>query len=171
MVKVATNFVSSDSKIVKRFRRQKYGPVTIERTICLVLGPTTALYKSFLKHWLLSNKAMGTIFYRRDKALILAPLINVMLCYCLRRISDPPPPLWLKSELRQSLERSLPTGDRSKAYSVRCLYIFLINHFYHIRYFCNYFMVSPLCLWWAVGPRSLYVWLITNFQKCVLLIT
>ena len=42
-VKCEANFVSSDSKIVKRLRRRNYDPVIIERTVGLVLGPSTAL--------------------------------------------------------------------------------------------------------------------------------
>ena len=60
-VKCEANFVSG-SKIVKRFRRRKYDPVIIERTICLLPGPSTALYLSFLKHCTLTNKAVGTIW-------------------------------------------------------------------------------------------------------------
>ena len=48
-------------KIVKRLRRRKYDPVIIERTIGLVLGPSTALYRSFLKQCTLTNKVVGTI--------------------------------------------------------------------------------------------------------------
>ena len=61
-VRCEANFVSSGSKIVKRLRRRKYDPLIIERTIGLVLGPSTALYRSFLKHFTLTNKAMGTIW-------------------------------------------------------------------------------------------------------------
>ena len=43
------NFISSDSKIAKRLRRRQYDPVIIERTIGLVLGPSTALYRPFPK--------------------------------------------------------------------------------------------------------------------------
>ena len=60
-VKCEANFVSSGSKIVKCFRCRKYDSVIIERTICLVLGPSTALYRSFLKHCNLTYKAVGTI--------------------------------------------------------------------------------------------------------------
>ena len=42
-VKGAANCVSSGSKIVKRHRHQKYDQVIIERTTCLVLGPSTVL--------------------------------------------------------------------------------------------------------------------------------
>ena len=44
-VKGDANFISSGSKIVKRFRRRQYDPVIIERTIGLVFGPFTALYR------------------------------------------------------------------------------------------------------------------------------
>ena len=44
-VKDTPNFISSGSKIVKRLRRRQYDPVIIERTIGLVLGPSTALYE------------------------------------------------------------------------------------------------------------------------------
>ena len=61
-VKDTWNFFSSGSKIVKRLRRRQYDPVIIERTIGLVLGPSTALYEPFLKHCTLTNKAVGTIW-------------------------------------------------------------------------------------------------------------
>ena len=60
-VKRETIFVSSGSKKVKRLRRRKYDPLIIERTICLVLGPSTSLYRYFLTHCTLTNKAVGTI--------------------------------------------------------------------------------------------------------------
>ena len=47
--------------IVKLLRRRKYDPVIIERTIGLVPGPSTALYRSFLNHFTLTYKAAGTI--------------------------------------------------------------------------------------------------------------
>ena len=60
-VKYEANFVSSGSKIVKRLRRRKYDTEIIERTIGLVFGPSTALFRSFLKHCTLTYKAVGTI--------------------------------------------------------------------------------------------------------------
>ena len=66
-VKDTPNFISSGSKIVKRLRRQQYDPVIIERTIGLVLGPSTALYEHFLKHCTLTNKAVGTIWRALSK--------------------------------------------------------------------------------------------------------
>ena len=60
-VKSESNFISSGSKIVKRLRRRQDDPDIIERTIGLVLGPFTALYRSFRKRCTLTNKAVGTI--------------------------------------------------------------------------------------------------------------
>ena len=60
-VKETPNFISSGSKIIKRLRRRQYDPLIIERTIGLVLGPYIALYRPFLKHCTLTNKAVGTI--------------------------------------------------------------------------------------------------------------
>ena len=61
-VRCKANFVSSGSNIVKRLRRRKYDQLIIERTIGLVLGPSTALYSSSLEHCTLNNKAVGTIW-------------------------------------------------------------------------------------------------------------
>ena len=55
-VKCDDNFVSSGSGIVKSFWHRKYDSVVIVRTIGLVLGPTRALYRSFLNHCTLTNK-------------------------------------------------------------------------------------------------------------------
>ena len=55
------NFISSGCKIVKRLRRRQYDPLLIDTTIGLVLGPSTALHRPFLKHCTLTNKAVGTI--------------------------------------------------------------------------------------------------------------
>ena len=81
-VKGEANFISSGSKIVKRLRRRQYDPAIIERTIGLVLGPFTALYRSFLKHCTLTNKAVGTIW----RVLSKPPQ---------RRQGPDPRPLWL----------------------------------------------------------------------------
>ena len=78
-VKSDSNFISSGSKIVKRLRRRQYDPEIIERTIGLVLGPFTALYRSFLKRCTLTNKAVGTIcgpclnLLKGDRVLIPVP--------------------------------------------------------------------------------------------------
>ena len=66
-VKGEANFISSGSKIVKRLRRRQYDPAIIERTIGLVLGPFTALYRSFLMRCTLTNKAVGTILRALSK--------------------------------------------------------------------------------------------------------
>ena len=66
-VKDTPNSISSDSKIVKRLRRRMYDPSIFERTIGLVLGPSTALYIPFLKHCTLTNKTVGTIWWTLSK--------------------------------------------------------------------------------------------------------
>ena len=60
-VKRSNNFIASGTKIVKRLRRRHYDPGFIEKTIGLVLGPSTAMYRLFLKHCTPTNKAVGTI--------------------------------------------------------------------------------------------------------------
>ena len=66
-VKGEANFISSNSKIVKRLRRRQYDSAIIERTICLVLGPSTVSYRSFLKQCNLTNQAVGTIWRTLSK--------------------------------------------------------------------------------------------------------
>ena len=106
-VKDPPNFISSGSKIVKRLRRRQYDPLIIERTIGLVLGPSTALNSPFLKHCTLTNKAVGTIW----RALSKPPQ---------RRQGPDLRPLWLlvgtPSAIRPELafsraEHSLPYSD------------------------------------------------------------
>ena len=60
-VKCEANVVSAGFKIVKLHQHRKYDPVIIERTIGILLGPSTALYRSFLNHCTLTNKVMGTL--------------------------------------------------------------------------------------------------------------
>ena len=140
-VKGEANFTSSGSKIVKRLRRRQYDPALIERTIGLVLGPFTALYRSFLKRCTLTNKAVGTIW----RALSKPPQ---------RRQGPDPRPLWLLvgtpsafgPELAYRLRVAQPTlmdVARYFWYTLILLYMFV----YYI------FMTSPL--WLAVGPQSI----------------
>ena len=56
------NFISSGSKIVKRLWHRQYDPEIRARTIGLVLGPFTSLYRSFLQRCTLTKKAVGTIW-------------------------------------------------------------------------------------------------------------
>ena len=108
-------FISSGSKIVKRLRRRQYDPVIIERTIGLVLGPSTALYEPFLKHCTLTNKAVGTIW----RALSKPPQ---------RRQGPDLCPLWLlvgtPSAIRPELAFS--RAEHSRHYSDVARYIFAI---------------------------------------------
>ena len=81
-VKGEANFISSGSKIVKRLQRRQYDPAIIERTKGLVLGPFTALYRSFLNRCTLTNKAAGSLW----RALSKPPQ---------RRQGPDPRPFWL----------------------------------------------------------------------------
>ena len=94
-----TNFISSGSKIMKRLQRRQYDPVIIEGTIGLVLGPFTALYRSFLKRCTLTNKMIWTIW----QALSKPPQ---------RRQGPDPLPLWL-------LVETPPTFGPELAYRLR----------------------------------------------------
>ena len=60
-VKIAANFVSPYSKIVERIQCRTYDPVIIERTMILVLVPSTSLYRPFQERCTLTNKAVGTL--------------------------------------------------------------------------------------------------------------
>ena len=130
------------SKIVKRLRRRQYDPLIIERTIGLVLGPSTASYGPFLKHCTLTNKAVGTIWRTLSKP----P----------QRRQDPDlRPLWLlvgtPSAIRPELafsraEHSLPYSDVT-IYIIAILYLFT----YALR--VSIFMTSPLGV--AVGLLSI----------------
>ena len=61
-VRCEVNVVSSGSKIVKRLRRRTYDPVITKKTIGLVLGPSTSLYRSFLKHCTPTKNAVGSMW-------------------------------------------------------------------------------------------------------------
>ena len=106
-------FISSGSKIVKRLRRRQYDPVIIERTIGLVLGPSTALYEPFLKHCTLTNKAMGTIW----RALSKPPQ---------RRQGPDLCPLWLLVGTPSAIipELAFNRAEHSRPYSDVAKYIF-----------------------------------------------
>ena len=140
-VKGEANFISSGSKIVKRLRRRQYDPAIIERTIGLVLGPFTALYRSFLKRCTLTNKAVGTIW----RALSKPPQ---------RRQGPDPRPLWLLvgtpstfgPELAYRLRVAQPTlMDVARYFWYTLILLYMIVYYI--------FMTSPL--WLAVGPQSI----------------
>ena len=61
------NFIWTSSKIVDCLRRRQFDPLINKRTIGLVFGPSTTLYRTFLNHWTLNNKAMGTIWQALSK--------------------------------------------------------------------------------------------------------
>ena len=140
-VKDKTNFISSGSKIMKRLQRRQYDPVIIERTIGIVLGPFSALYRLFRKCCTLTNKAFGTIWRALSKP-------------SQRRKGTDPRPLWLLvgtssafgPELAYRLRVAQPTLMDVPIYF---WYTIILLHMsvYHI------FMTYPP--WLAVGPQSL----------------
>ena len=111
------NYISSRSKIVKRLRRRQYDPMIIERTIGLVLGPWSGLYRPFLKHCILTKKAVETIW----RALSKPPQ---------RRQGPDLRPLWLlvgtPSAIRPELAFS--RAEHSLPYSDVTIYIFAISN-------------------------------------------
>ena len=136
-VKDTTNFISSGSQIVKRLRRRQYDPVITERTIGLVLCPSTALYEPFLKYCTLTNKAVGTIW----RALSKPPQ---------RRQGPDLCPLWLLVGTPSAIgpELAFSRAEHSRPYSDVAKYIFDI-----------YYLLTMLCVYWFLWPLRL-VWLL-----------
>ena len=134
-------FISSGLKIVKRLQRRQYDPLIIERTIGLVLGPCTALYRLFLKHCTLTNKAVGTIW---------------------RALSKPPLcPLWLlfgtPSAIRPELAFS--RAEHSLPYSDVTIYIFMLYYINHLCFTCiDFYDLSAWggCWFFVYIRRSIY---------------
>ena len=152
-VKDTQNFISSGSKIVKRLRRRQYDPVIIERTIGLVLGPSTALYEPFLKHCTLTNKAVGTIWLDLSKP----PQ---------RRQGSDLCPLWLlvgtPSAIRH--EFAFSRAEHSRPYSDVAKYIFDI--WYLLTMLFMYWFLWPLRLVWLL-VCCLYKEVYSQIFKCV----
>ena len=134
-IRCEANFVSSGSKIVLPLPRQTHDQVIIERTISIVLCPSTAMYGSFLKHCTLTNKVVGTIW---------------------RDLSQPPQrrqgpdsrPLWLLVGIALVLDLSSLQDGRNIAYSGGCLSLFLIHCFYHLT--CFVFILWPFRFGWLL---------------------
>ena len=130
---------------MKRLRRRHYDPEIIERTIGLVLGPFTALYRSFLKRCTLTNKAVGTIW----RALSKPPQ---------RRQGPDPRPLWFLVGTPSAFGPELAYRPRSTAYFNGCPYIFYILLYYYILYVCvpHFYDLSVLvCCWSSVSIRRI----------------
>ena len=152
-VKDTPNFISSGSKIVKRLRRRQYDPVIIERTIGLVLGPCTALYRPFLKHCTLTNKAVGTIW----RALSKPPQ---------RRQGPDLRPLWLLVGTPSAIgpELAFSRAEHSLSYSDVTIYIFAISYLSSMFYV--YRFLWPLPLGWLL-VWCLYKEVYLQIFKCV----
>ena len=78
-VRGSTDFMTSRTKLVKRHRRRQFDQGIIEKTIRLVLGPSTDMYRLFLKHCTLTNKRWELHdrpclnLHRGDKVLSFVP--------------------------------------------------------------------------------------------------
>ena len=123
------NFMSSGSKIVKRLQRRQYDPLIIERTISLVLGPSTALYRPFLKHCTLTNKAVGAIWRTLSKP----PK---------RRQSPDLRHLWLLVGTRSAIipELAFSRAEHSLPYSDVTIYIFAIFYLSSMLYMYRFLL-------------------------------
>ena len=152
-VKDTPNFIASGSKKVKRLRRRQYDPLIIERTICLVLGPSTALYIPFLKHCTLTNKAMGTIW----PALSKPPQ---------RRQGPDLHTLWLLVGTLSAIrpELAFRRAEHSLSYSDVTVYIFDIWYLLPMLYV--YRFLWPLRLGWML-VCCLYKEVYLQIFKCV----
>ena len=122
----------------RHLQRRQYDPLIIKRTIGLVFGPSTALYRPFLKHCTVTNKALG--FYdapcpnllRDDKVLIFFP-------------SD-----FYSGHFQPDLS-SLPDGWSSACHIRTWLYKYLI--YFNLCCIYIYFMTSQIGM--AVGLFSI----------------
>ena len=143
-IKSASDLVSLNSKKVKSTWRRKYDIVITERTICLVLDPSIALYRFSLKHCTLTFKAVENIWRDLSKS----P----------QRIQGPDTHShWLQSD---SFCSRMWARLQSIVYFGECLYIFLIFYFYHLKCLCNNFYC--LSARFAIGSRFLWGGLFTN---------
>ena len=139
--------------MVKRLRRRQYDPVIIERTISLVLGPSTALYEPFLKHCTLTNKAVGTIW----RALSKPPQ---------RRQGPDLCPLWLLVGTPSAIipELAFSRAEHSRPYWDVAKYIFDI--YYLLTMLFVYLFLWPLRLVWLLVCCLYKEVYLQNF-KCV----
>ena len=130
----------------------KDDPLIIEMTIGLVLGPSTALYRSFPKNCTLTYKAVGTIWRDLSKP----PQ---------RRQGPDPRPLWLLVGTPLVLGPELASRRAEHSHSGGCLYMFLIYCFYHLTCLCYNFL-WPLRLSWLL-VLGLYKEGYLHIFKCV----
>ena len=145
-VKETPDFISSDQKIIKRLRRREYNPLIIKRTIGLLLGHSTALYRPILQHCTLTNKAVWTIWRALSKPRQ-------------RRQGPDLRPLWLLVGTPSAIRLMSLTDGRSIACPIRMpLYIyFCLYKIYHLWFTCiDFYDLSALGGCW-------FVVYITNF--------
>ena len=134
-------FSSNTSTEGSLFRRRKYEPLIIERTIGIVLGPSTSLYRTFLEHCTLTNKALGTIWRDLSKP----PQ---------RRQGPDPRPLWLIVGTPLVLGPELafrPAEDLSVVVLSFLSYFFFIIF---IFLFLSHYLRSAISLPFFIGSLS-----------------
>ena len=136
-VKSAANFRLDGLDNSSTLRRRIYDQEITERTIGLVLGPSTFLYRSFLEHWTLTNKGGGD--YMKGLVQTSSDETRPRSSSTMIVIRDFFWPLYLIL---------LPDG-RKYSLSDGCLYAIVLT-----LYVCVMILkASPL--WLAVNPRSL----------------
>ena len=122
-VKGQANFISSDSKLVKRLRRRQYDPAIMERIIGLVFGPFAALYRSFrsVALWLTRrfDNMTGLVWTSTEAT-----------------GSWSPPPLIVSRDSLSLWTRARVQNAYKTAYFNGCPYIVLIYYFITI-YICE----------------------------------
>ena len=129
--------ILSRPALFKRLRRRKYDTLIIERTIGLVLGPSTALYWPFLKHCTLTNKAVETLWRDLSKP----PQ---------RRQGPDPCPLWLLVGTHLALGPEL-ASRRAEHSPLWLMPLYILRYcFYHLTCLCNNFYgLSALVGCWS----------------------
>ena len=137
-IKDTPDFISSVSKIVKRLRRRQYDPAIIERTIYLVLGPSTAFPKALHSDYQGGGDYMNSLVQTSSEA------TGHDLC-----------PLWLLVGTPLAIRPELAPrrAEHSLYYSDVAIYIFLYVIFITYAVCVLIFMTSPLDI--AVGLLSI----------------
>ena len=119
------------------FWRRQYDPLIIERTIGLVLGPSTALNIPFLKHCTLTNKAVGTIWRASSKP----PQ---------RRQGPDLRPLWLLVGTLSAIRPEFVSTQAEHSLPYLDVTIYILNIWYSSHMLCVNRFLWPLQLGWLL---------------------
>ena len=134
------NFISLGSKIVKRLWRRQYDPLIIERTIGLVFGPSTALYRPFLKHCTLTNTLRRGLYDRPCPKLLRGDKILFFNH------------LWLLAETPSAIRPELASRrvEHSPLYSDVTIFIFDFLYLLPMLFVYRFYDLSAWCGCWFV---------------------